>query len=65
MTSDTPETKCRWCGRPDEGNAGDYYHEKRCHRWNVLRRIEAAKKAGVHHDTALERELAEASYTGD
>ena len=56
---------CKWCGRPEAGNPGDYYHEKQCHRRDVLRRIEEAKRAGVHRDTALERELAEALYAGD
>ena len=58
---------CKWCGRPEAGNAGDYYHEKACHRWDVLRRMEELEKGGGSPEdwAVLERELAEASYTGD
>ena len=61
------EHKCRWCGRPDEGNAGDYYHEKQCHRQDVLRRMdELSMRGGTFYEMEkLQRELAEASYTGD
>lgn len=52
--------KCRWCGRPDENNPGDYYHEKSCHRKDVLRRMREEGET-----EALQRELHEASYTGD
>lgn len=58
--------ECRWCKRPEEGNAGDYYHEKDCHRRDVLRRMEDAEKRGDHAAIErLERELFRASYTGD
>ena len=60
--------RCRWCGRPERGNPGDYYHEKQCHREDVIRRMEIAKKVTGDDNISmekLERELAEASYTGD
>ena len=61
--------KCRWCGRQDENNPGDYYHEKACHRRDVTRRMDEAERRGVDKMSRewerLERELFEASYTGD
>ncbi len=54
---------CKWCGREDEGNPGDYYHEKECHRKDVLRRMKVPQSG--EEMEKLERELAEASYTGD
>ena len=58
---------CPWCGREDAGNAGDYYHEKDCHRRDVLRRMDILEQHGGDDAIMgrLERELAEASYTGD
>jgi len=55
-------THCPWCGREAAGNVSDYYHEKDCHRRDVLRRMESAEASEM---LALDRELAEASYTGD
>jgi hypothetical protein len=52
--------QCRWCGRPDKGDAGDFYHEKTCHRKDVLRRMEEEGET-----EALKSELWQASYTGD
>ena len=60
--------ECRWCGQKDEGNAGDYYHEKACHRRDVIRRMEELEAAGDFNSQKmerLERELFLASYTGD
>lgn len=61
--------ECRWCGRKDEDNPGDYYHEKDCHRKDVLRRMDALDAVGVGdldpRREHLERELFAASYTGD
>lgn len=65
-TQTDPNT-CPWCGRENEGNAGDYYHEKDCHRRDVLRRMdELSQRGGTKYlMEQLERELAEAAYTGD
>lgn len=57
-------SECRWCGRANEGNAGDYYHEKDCHRKDVLRRLDLARGRGESTE-ALKEELERASYTGD
>ena len=58
--------KCRWCGQVEAGNAGDYYHEKDCHRRNVLARIDVAKLTDDQDEIdKLRRELHIASYTGD
>ena len=60
---------CKWCGRANEDNPGDYYHEKDCHRRDVLRRLKQARFDGVGDDSPtiqrLERELERASNTGD
>lgn len=58
---------CKWCGRPEEGNPGDYYHEMQCHRKDVLRRMEEmSMRGGTEYEMEkLERELFQASYTGD
>jgi len=64
---------CKFCGRPDENNPGDYYHYHDCWSDDVLRRLEAAKaralKAGAVGPTSeirkLERELEQARYVGD
>jgi len=58
--------KCPYCGHPDEGNAGDYYHEKECERRDVLRRLDAARADGNAAEiTRLRRELEAVSYVGD
>jgi hypothetical protein len=57
---DPEYSKCRWCGRQKKGNAGDYYHEKACHRRDVIRRMEIEGRT-----KELERELEKASDTGD
>ena len=51
---------CKWCGRKNEGNPGDYYHEMACWRDDVIRRMEIEGRT-----EALKRELFRASYTGD
>ena len=67
MTDITDPGRCPWCNRESEGNPGDYYHEKQCHRWDVLRRMEELELGGGTPEQweALERELGKASYTGD
>ncbi len=58
--------KCKWCGRPEEDNPGDYYHEMACWRSDVLRRIELAENERDYDKLdRLGRELFRASYTGD
>lgn len=57
--------QCRWCGRFEEGNAGDYYHEKECHRRDVVRRMDSTDPDDLEAMAKLEQELFEASYTGD
>ncbi len=60
------DAKCRWCGQLENGNPGDYYHEKACHRKDVLRRMSVIEGQGdIEAMGRLERELFEASYTGD
>ena len=61
----TTVIRCKWCGKPEEGNAGDYYHEMACHRKDVLRRIDKADPNDLSLMARLQRELFRASYTGD
>ncbi len=52
--------QCPHCGRPDEGNAGDYYHRKECEARAIQRRID------TEGDTPELREALErARYVGD
>jgi len=53
-------SECKWCGREDEGNAGDYYHKHACHARDVLRRIEIEGRT-----PELLRELESARNVGD
>lgn len=60
------KNQCKWCGRPEEGNPGDYYHEMGCWRADVCRRLDLAEEAQDHDAIErLSRELFRASYTGD
>jgi hypothetical protein len=64
--SEQQRSSCQWCGRENENNPGDYYHEKACHRTDVLRRMDSEKaKRDSNLMDELERELARASYVGD
>jgi len=58
------EKRCRYCGRPEEGNPGDYYHEKQCERRDILLKMEAPNLSDSARER-LERRLHAASYTGD
>lgn len=62
-------SECKFCGQPNEGNVGDYYHYHECWQRDVYRRIDEAKSAGVQeHDPEmlrLRRELERASEVGD
>jgi len=61
--------ECKYCGRPKEGNAGDYYHESDCHKANVWARITKALEpdSGVSPKeiAALRAEYEVAAYVGD
>lgn len=54
---------CRFCGRKQEGNAGDYYHEKSCHSKDVLKRLK--EETDPNKIRILKRELELARYVGD
>ena len=63
----TTKPHCPWCGRLNEGNAGDYHHRRDCRRRDVLLRIgELAQRGGTFFEMdKLRRELGDAEYTGD
>jgi len=54
--------KCRFCGRENEGNAGDYYHYHSCWAQDVLKRMDSATPEQL---PKLRRELEQARYVGD
>lgn len=59
--------KCKFCGRDNENNPGDYYHYHYCWSKDVLKRIEQLKatKFDPIEMQKLERELEMARYVGD
>lgn len=69
MNGEFVRGECKWCGEKNSGDGiADYYHEKRCHRSDVLRRIDEAKKnyaSGHPMMRRLRYELELASDTGD
>jgi len=54
--------KCKFCGRPNEGNAGDHYHYHRCWQQDVRKRMDNAKPEEMKK---LRREMELARYVGD
>lgn len=67
MTTATAK-QCPYCGREDEGNAGDYYHQKRCEQTYVRNEIkleEGKKEPNQGKLRKLRRELERAYYVGD
>ena len=56
-------SQCKWCKQEHEDSPGGYYQRKRCHRDDVLRRIDTNTDPGKA--VALVRELELASFTGD
>jgi len=57
---------CKYCGREDEGNAGDYYHQKDCEARHLFQAIND-QKASLSREqlTKLEKQLEQARYVGD
>jgi len=55
--------RCRFCGRQNQGNAGDHYHYHRCWQDDVSKRLQAA--TDQKEIARLKRELEQARYVGD
>lgn len=60
------QTQCKYCGREDEGNAGDYYHQKECEARHLVTQLND-KKASLSPEqlAELRRRLEIARDTGD
>lgn len=59
-------SKCKYCGREDEGNAGDYYHQKDCEARHLSRTINEQGASLSQEELAkLEKRLEQARYVGD
>ncbi|MEK9726449.1 MAG: hypothetical protein VW405_23605 [Rhodospirillaceae bacterium] len=63
-----PTTTCPWCNREMVADPGAYYHEKDCHRRDVQRRMDEARRTLGEDSGAMLRlreELDMVSYVGD
>lgn len=59
-------SQCKYCGREDEGNAGDYYHQKDCEAKHLSQIIHDQKASLSREELAkLKRQLEQARYVGD
>ena len=54
---------CTYCGRKEEGNAGDYYHEKACEAKALRVRLKA--ETNPARQAYLKARLEQAEYVGD
>ena len=55
-------SECLICGRPDQGNAGDYYHKKDCSARQYTKRLETCRE---DEKQELKKRLDQARYVGD
>jgi len=56
-------SQCKWCGRQNEGNAGDYYHQKGCEARHLREMIRGTDDPIELNKLRKRLEMAE--YVGD
>ena len=59
--------RCNWCARPNDGDAGDYYHQKDCGKGYIGAVLREAKKRAAPEVVIkwLEARYESTSYVGD
>jgi hypothetical protein len=56
-------TTCKYCGRQDEGNAGDYYHRKACEATSLRQSLQSETDPKLRKKLQARLEMAE--FVGD